>query len=247
MTYNVGNGLASPARLVTFLRASGADVVGLQEVNAAQAGAIVDGTSDVYPYQIVRGTGFSGRGLLSRHPIGKHEWLCLVPDRPDLRVAVDLLGASVQLVVAHPPPPRLRRTGVVFDAVTIAQIDRLAETVSGSVPVILLGDFNMTMRHPSYARLVAAGFVDAYRAAGVGRGATFPVRPGRMRRLNHRLSWVPLPPIVRVDYVWHTTDFATLNAWVGAGAGSDHLPVLARLALVDDAVAPAHHDDAVAC
>ena len=40
MTFNVGNGLAKPARLVAALRICDADVVGLQELNAEQAEAI---------------------------------------------------------------------------------------------------------------------------------------------------------------------------------------------------------------
>lgn len=88
----------------------------------------------------------------------------------------------------------------------------------------------MTPRHSRYAAMLAVGLVDAHRAAGLGHGATFPLRPGRTRRLNHRLSWVPLPPLVRLDDVWRTPDLSTLAAWVGAAAGSDHLPVLARLA-----------------
>jgi vancomycin resistance protein VanJ len=38
--------------------------------------------------------------------------------------------------------------------------------------------------------------------------------------------------VARVDYIWHTPDLVALEAWVGADAGSDHLPVLARLAPV---------------
>ena len=37
LTYNVGNGLAKPERLAAFLRESDADVIGLQEIDAAQA------------------------------------------------------------------------------------------------------------------------------------------------------------------------------------------------------------------
>jgi endonuclease/exonuclease/phosphatase (EEP) superfamily protein YafD len=235
MSFNVGNGLVPPRRLVAMLRQSGADIVGLQEVNAAQAAAVAREAVESYPYQAVRGSGFSGRGLLSRYPIVAHEWLELVPDRPDLRITVDLCGRPTAIVVAHPQPPRLRLRGMAFDTVTAAQIDRLALIAVTAAPAVLLGDFNMTPRHPAHARLRAAGLVDAQSVAGSRRGATFPLRPGRSRRWNHRLSWVPLLPVFRVDYVWHTGDLATLGAWVGRGAGSDHRPVLARLAPLNDA------------
>ena len=231
LTYNVGNGLALPGRLVPFLRRSGADVIGLQEVDPVQAAAISAGLRDLFPYQVVRGTGFSGRSLLSRYPILHQDWHELAVNRPDLHAIVDVAGNPVSFVVAHPPPPRFGRRGVVFQPETLAQIDRLAEIVRAAAPGVLLGDFNMTVRHPSYARLVDAGLVDAYREAAGSGGATFPLRPGKLQRVNHRLSWVPLPAFTRVDYVWHTPELRPLDAWVAHGAGSDHRPVFARLAL----------------
>jgi endonuclease/exonuclease/phosphatase (EEP) superfamily protein YafD len=48
----------------------------------------------------------------------------------------------------------------------------------------------------------------------------------------HRLiSWLPLLPMLRVDYIWHTESLRALQAWVGADAGSDHLPVLAKFSM----------------
>jgi endonuclease/exonuclease/phosphatase family metal-dependent hydrolase len=229
MTYNVGNGLALPETLARYVRSSGADIVGLQEVSEEQAEAVAQATSDIYPYLVMRGTGFSGRGLLSRYPITESDWLPLASDRPDLRAVVEISGQPISIFVAHPPPPRLRRRGVVFQPETLAQIDRLAELVVEASPAILVGDFNMTARHPRYAHLAASGLVDSFREAGSGRGATFPLRAGQTQRFNHRLSWVPLPALARIDYVWHTGDLRSLDAWVERGAGSDHLPVFARL------------------
>jgi vancomycin resistance protein VanJ len=232
MTFNVGNGLATPELLVRLLRHSGADVIGLQELSAEQADAVDRLARDRYPYRIVRGTGFEGRGLLSRHPIAEQEWMHLIPHRPDLRAVVEVDGRPVTIFVAHPPPPKVSRQGVIFDPETIAQIDQLAENVAGTAPALLLGDFNMTARNPKYAHLVASGLIDAFEAAGTGRGATFPTRPGRIRTMNHRMTWMPLPPVGRVDYIWVTPEFELQRAWVGrANAGSDHLPVLARVIL----------------
>jgi len=42
---------------------------------------------------------------------------------------------------------------------------------------------------------------------------------------------MPMLPFLRVDYIWSTPDLTALAAWLGEDAGSDHLPVLARLAI----------------
>jgi vancomycin resistance protein VanJ len=231
MTYNVGNGLVTPAKLVRGLLDSGADIIGIQELASAQADAIVAEVAEAYPFQIVRGTGFSGKSVLSRYPITGHEWIELSPGRPDLRVVVSIGGIEVTIFDAHPPPPRFGRRGVVFDDETLAQLEQLSEVVRQSSPGILVGDLNMTARHPSYARWNDAGLVDAYRSGGVGRGATFPQRPGRIRHFTHPFSWLPLPAVARVDYIWHTQGVETIRSWVGAAGGSDHRPVFAELSL----------------
>ena len=230
MTFNVGNGLITPGRLTTLLRASTADLIGLQEVNASQEKALAL-VADLYPFQASRGTGFSGRALLSRHPIVDVDWLDFSDNRPDLRAVVGLPGAPITVLVAHPRPPRPRLRGVIFDAQTVAQIEQLIAIASSSAPALLLGDFNLTPRNPAYARLLASGLVDAFLTAGMGHGSTFPLRTGRTRWGSLPLSWVPLPSFARIDYIWHTPDLVTERAWVGRRGGSDHRPVLARLFL----------------
>ena len=233
MTLNVANGLASPTRLAALLRACGADVVGLQEVAASQAATIAREVGDAYPHQALYPTGFSGKGLLSRYPLADVEQLHVYPERPDLRGVVTVSGRDVGVVVGHPPPQRLRRGRFAHDDHASEQIERLARLTVERAPAILLGDFNMTERHPGYARLLAFGLVDAYRAAGGGRGYTVPTRLGQSERRAHRLSWLTLVPFLRFDYIFHTMQFQATAAWVGANCGSDHLPVLARLVMRD--------------
>jgi len=231
MTYNVGNGLADPGLLATLLKKTAADVVGLQELAAAQAEVLAVDLADLYPYQLLAPTGFSGKGLLSRFPLLYQEQLQLYPGRPDIRAAVDVNGIPLGVLVVHPPPPRLVGSRITFDAATLAQLDALADLAIEHAPSVLLGDFNMTRRNRSHARFMAAGLADAFAVAGTGRGWTLPVRLGHATRFNHRLQGLPLRPVARVDYIWYTAPLHAEAAWVGPDAGSDHLPVLARLAL----------------
>jgi len=234
MTFNVGNGLADPGRLAALLLETEADIVGLQELAGVQAELLADVLGGLYPYQVLVPTGFSGKGLLSRFPFVHHEQLQLYPGRPDLRAAVDIHGSSLGVFVVHPPPPRLSGSRITFDTATLAQLDSLADLAIAHAPSVLLGDFNMTRRNPRHARFVAAGLADAFAVAGTGRGWTLPVRLGHAARFRHRLHGLPLRPVARVDYIWYTPPLRAEAAWVGQDAGSDHLPVLARLALSTD-------------
>jgi vancomycin resistance protein VanJ len=219
MTYNVGNGLAPPLLLVQALRESAADIIGLEEVTAAQAEAMRQNLSDIYPHQILNGMGIPGKGILSRYAIVDSTQLELHPARPDLRGFVEMEGRELQIIVAHPPPPRIHRTGIHPTKEARQQFELLLQAAVGGEPTILLGDFNMGDRQAQYATLKAAALSDAFREAGVGSGVTFPRRRGRVR----------LVPMMRIDYIWYTQHVRATRAWVGKDAGSDHLPVLAQM------------------
>jgi vancomycin resistance protein VanJ len=231
MTFNVGNGLAQPSRLVRLLHQLELDIIGLQELAPAQAEAIARELSARYPYQVLNPHGFAGKGLLSRYPVLAAEQLPLYPGRPDLRVVVDVDGIRLTVLVAHPPPPRLQRSGLRFDPATLRQLDALARLAVDHAPTVLLGDLNLTRRNPAYARFAAAGLADAFAVAGTGRGWTLPRRVGQAASFDHGLHALPLRPVARVDYIWYTSALQAEAAWVGPDGGSDHLPVLARLVL----------------
>jgi endonuclease/exonuclease/phosphatase (EEP) superfamily protein YafD len=186
----------------------------------------------VFPYQALHPAGFAGKGLLSRYPHLAEERLTLYPSRPDLHTIIDIGGMLLTVIVAHPPPPQLCRRGLVFPNSAAAQIEALAGRVIAGAPALLMGDLNFTPRHPFYRRLSLMGLHDSFGGAGQGRGWTLPTRIGPSSRLNHWFHWVPLPPVVRIDYIWHTAPITTQAAWVGPDAGSDHLPVLARLRIM---------------
>lgn len=231
LTYNVGNGLAEPRRLVDLLARARTDLVGLQELAPSQAEVLAADLASVYPYQVLAPGGFSGKGVLSRFPILSDEELHLYPGRPDLRVMADLGGTTLQVLVAHPPPPRLTGVRFGFDPQAAAQLAVLAELALEHSPSLLLGDFNMTPRNPVYARFLAAGLVDAFAVGGAGRGWTLPRRVGNAARFQLGFHRVPLRPVARVDYIWCTPGVQPEAAWVGDDGGSDHLPVGARLVL----------------
>jgi endonuclease/exonuclease/phosphatase family metal-dependent hydrolase len=234
MTYNVGAGLADPSRLVDVLRRSGADMIGLQELAPEQGAALADQLREEYPHQVLHPIGIPGKGIISRFPVQETELLELHPGRPDLQAAVEAPGGVLTVIVAHPPPPRFGRNRVHQTALTDQQIAEIAAVATRGYPAVLLTDFNRVGWQSAYRQLRNLGLIDAFGAAGQGLGFTLPTRLSHLAYRGHPLGEVALPPLLRVDYVWHTAHFRTMRSWIGGNAGSDHLPVLATLERVDE-------------
>lgn len=100
-------------------------------------------------------------------------------------------------------------------------------------PLIFAGDLNATDQNEAHAILVCT-MHDAWGDAGWGLGHTFPGEPtpdvGGSRPV---VLGIPVPKwLVRIDYIFHSDAFVTLDARLGPGdAGSDHRPVVATLAM----------------
>jgi endonuclease/exonuclease/phosphatase (EEP) superfamily protein YafD len=233
MTYNVGAGLAHPLRLVEMLRASNADIIGLQELAPEQGAAIAERLRGEYPHQVLHPTGIPGKGIISRFALHETGLLDLHPGRPDLQAVVDAPDGDLTVIVAHPPPPRFGRNRVRQSLLTNEQITSIAAAATGGSPAVLLTDFNRVGWQAAYRQLRASGLIDAFGTAGRGMGFTLPTRVSHLAYRGHPLGDLPLPPLLRVDYVWHTAHFRATDSWIGHHAGSDHLPVLAELERVN--------------
>jgi endonuclease/exonuclease/phosphatase (EEP) superfamily protein YafD len=102
------------------------------------------------------------------------------------------------------------------------QIARLLEILEAETyPFIVAGDFNTSDQAVIYGEL--AGYMrDSFREAGWGLGGSWPVSQSR---------GLPafIPPLVRIDYIWHSDHFRAVEALQGPPRGSDHLPLLVTL------------------
>jgi endonuclease/exonuclease/phosphatase family metal-dependent hydrolase len=231
MTANVGAGRASDAAIARAVRASAADIVAFEELPHAQASRLRRALHDRYPTVAVFGDGNEGRGIFSRYPMRSAQVVEIAAGRPDCVAEIEIGSQVLTVVVAHPRPQRLRRTGLLFDFPSLRQFLRLARMTREAAPAVMVGDLNMSPRHPGYQRIEALGLVDAYAAKGAGRGLTFPTRLGFAPRAGEPRALSRMLPVVRFDYIWCTPDITVLRAWIGPDAGSDHAPVLARLRL----------------
>lgn len=211
--------------LEQIIRDAAPDIVALQELSAASAD-IMRALEDVYPHQALhpQADPNEGQGIISRYPIIADEYW-EYPEVPHTlghqRVEIDFDGTTLVMYNVHPWPPLAWEAGYNDDSHRLVLQDITERTFAETLPLILVGDFNMTDKFEEHARLEER-FTDSYLAAGDGVGYTFP-----------NFKFRPLPAVLRLDYVWHSDHFQSVESqvWPESG-GSDHAPVVSTLAFV---------------
>ncbi|NLK07494.1 MAG: hypothetical protein GX316_02200 [Firmicutes bacterium] len=235
MTYNIhhGKGLSGELdleKIAAVIKASKADIVGLQEVdrNFGERSNFQDqpellahylGMHYVYGESLKvrhlrpgRGVGYYGNLLLSRYPILESEVLRLPnrlgnEPRTALRAVVDIPNIGPTAVwVTHLGLSAVERE---------AQAKRLLEAIEKeSLPSLLMGDFN-ALAGSIEIRTLKAQLEDVASTFGLEGLGTFYGDPAK--------------PRPRIDYIWTDQDLKAESYEVISSKASDHLPVTARL------------------
>lgn len=225
MSYNLHqgygmSGMQDLEALADTIEATGADVVGLQEV---ARGWVIDGSTDMLGWLAHRlraavawapaADASFGNAILSRRAIAARGWAPLpragVPMRRSALWAVLDLGDGERLLVVNAHLHHLEAEGQV----RVVQVEALARLWGGRAPAVVLGDLNARPGAPELAVLERAGLRDAFRLAGRGDGFTF--RADR--------------PYERIDYIWITPDLAARDFEVAPGTASDHRGIAVTL------------------
>jgi endonuclease/exonuclease/phosphatase family metal-dependent hydrolase len=240
MTANLAAGLAPDDQVVAAIHRERPHIVAFQELVSEQATRLERALHHDYAHTSFIADGNEGRGILSRFPIAWAHPMEISEGRPDVVALIDVHGQDLFVVVAHPRPQKMTMSGLFFSFGSKRQILRLGQITTDAPTGILLGDLNMSPRHPGYARLRDLGLVDAYAAKGEGAGNTFPTRVSSLRKRADRLARQKVPPLVRFDYIFCTPNIDIDSAWIGTDTGSDHAPVLAKLRL--PALDPSNRD-----
>lgn len=199
------------------------DIVGLAEVDEAW----LDGLSALhaeYPYSVLRPQHDAhGLALFSRLPIHELETSPYVEDgiQTAIMVEVEMPLEQATLTLAHPMSPvtpgkATRRNVQLRKIATLIEGDRNEEQ-------ILIGDLNITPWSPFYAPLEDGATL--FNAA-VGRGY-WPTWP----TWTMGFSVLQIP----IDHCLLSDGFQVQQYRIGAGIGSDHLPLVVDIAK-DDAV-----------
>jgi endonuclease/exonuclease/phosphatase family metal-dependent hydrolase len=245
MTNNVWRLNPTPEDVAQMALASLPDVGFLQEVQLSTQGDALEVLTSEYPYQTqlvdeIRLSMYKAVNItLSRYPFVESEQVALdLPDMPFIyRNVIEFNGERIALYNAHlitpfTEDPRLPVGDSYFAKVALGyddhernqQIDTLLAYLQNEpYPFIIAGDFNLSDLSMTYAGMIGQ-LHDSFIEGGNGLGNSWP---------EARALGLPafLPPLVRMDYIWHSDGLQTVRAWQSEFVGSDHLPLFAEFAL----------------
>ena len=200
------------------IEATGAEVVGLQEVSR---GWYVNGSTDMLawlqrrlrmPHARFAGASDAiwGNAVLSRYPIVGGEVVRLPREgvplaRNAMRVSLALgAGRRLDVVVTH----LHHLEGPDGTRVRLAQLPRLLELAAGRPATVLLGDFNAEPGSAEIGLVRGAGLTDAFVAGGGAQA--------------DELTWPSDRPERRIDYLWLSPDLGDSGFAATDGTASDH-------------------------
>jgi endonuclease/exonuclease/phosphatase family metal-dependent hydrolase len=215
VTVNVLCGRADAEAVVALVRRTDADVLFLQEVTEDVVTRLRQaGLDDLMPRKIAELRGSSlGSGIYSRFPLS--EGPLLAPAYAAQPTAVLELpgGEAVELGCVHPRAP------LPPSPVAVGRWRRELAVLPppGELPRVLAGDYNATLDHAPFRRLLRLGYADA--AVQVGNALT--------------PTWGPLgkPAVITIDHVLVDRRCAVLASSVHAVPGTDHRAVYAEIRL----------------
>ena len=217
VTANVLMDNSAVPELADELLGSGADVILLQEITPEIAATLrTTPLWTAYPERVADPLpGFHGSLILSRLPIVEGRAID-VAGRPMTRADIRTAAGTVRIVDVLAVAP-------VNDENTsfwLAQMEAMAAmTAPAGAALVMAGDFNATLDHAPFQRILATGKRDAFLEAGSGYGATWP-------------SWRgPIVPVMRLDHVLVGDGVTVVSVADQVSAGSDHRRLVAELAL----------------
>lgn len=211
VTANVRYRNRDHARFVEWLRAHPADLVVVQEVTAEWAEILASQAAYPYRYLLSRPDPY-GIGVLSRWPLESVTPVDLAGDGlPSLTGIAVIEGRPLRFVGLHTHWPVLPALARARDL----SLERTAALVRDeSLPVLVLGDLNLTPYAPAFARLL---------------------EQARLRDALAGPRWQPTwwagfwPLALRIDHVLVSRGLCVEHAAVAEAIGSDHRPVVVRL------------------
>jgi endonuclease/exonuclease/phosphatase (EEP) superfamily protein YafD len=218
LTANLLFGRAAAEVVVELVGRQDADVLFVQELTDEAAARLQRaGLGDLLPHRVTQPTPHRTRGsIYARYPLGGGP-LAAPVSAARCTARLDLpSGQSVQLACIHAAPPKPPWSP---DATARWRSQLSALPAPGDSPRILAGDFNATLDHAQFRRLLRRGYLDAASQVGNGLSPTWGPQSGR------RLA------LLAIDHVLIDRRCAVLTTSAHWLTGSDHRALYAELRL----------------
>ncbi|CBN54043.1 hypothetical protein OSCI_510002 [Kamptonema sp. PCC 6506] len=151
--------------------------------------------------------------IYSKFPLENRELKIFSLGRKVVSTDVRVQGKIISILAVHPSVPT-RQKSFIDRNKQLAAIGEYAAQIKN--PVVVVGDFNVTMWSPFYKSMVKTGGLRNARS-GFGILPTWPT--------NKPLLYIP------IDHCLITKDIQVLNIRTGRKIGSDHLPLITDLAI----------------
>lgn len=214
LVVNIHVGMVDTAPLLALIERESPDVIGIIELSSSVAQRLVVLDTRYPAHQAAARDDPFGIGVWSRLPLAGID----IVDSPplghpslQLRFARPELG---RLWLTHPFPP----LGALATRWRDAQMAFIAEQVGGDPMALVAGDFNATPWSASYREFRRrTGLLDS--AAGY-----WPWPTWFGENVAGRVLAVP------IDHLFHGSGWQVLERHIGADIGSDHRPLIVRLA-----------------
>ncbi|XWK91252.1 MAG: endonuclease/exonuclease/phosphatase family protein [Phormidium sp.] len=233
LSLNCGWYKTSSENLSNLIQKEQPNIVFLQEIVLKHTKRAFVWLKETYPYQ----AGEPPVAILSKYPILSTENLNLaghqeVQQRAIIKVnqqdiVVYNMSASSPWIRLEKILPFLSIPSYDYSERTAEIQDLLQRIKKETLPVIVVGDFNMTDQSQDYNKLTEI-LQDAFQKSGFGFGFTWPhgwelsfLIENSQQKLNY--------PIFRIDYIWYSQHFGSHYAKVLPATGSEHLPIEAEI------------------
>lgn len=208
MLINVNTRLGDADRVKAVICAANPDILVLEEISSRWMSELT-WLTNAYPYALVqpREDNF-GIGLYSKLPLSDAEIVYIgEADVPSILATVSAAHTNLRVIATHPLPPG----GQEYSQWRNEQLERLPDYIRSPLPVLLLGDLNVTPWNYYFRRLLArADLRDSSRGFGV------------------QTSWPNYNPFLRIpiDHCLHSADISIVMRRIGESVASDHYPVI---------------------
>lgn len=224
MTFNLSSNNEEVEAVLAEIREAQPDVLLLQEYTGSWQDALHEKLTQTFPFHLFvvkrdipfRLAVFSRREIDRSADHARDRVFQLGQYYPwQHRIVIHIADKPVALYNVFLIPPS-RPNSATINRLQVAEL--LEKLSQEPLPAIVAGDFNFTHRSPQGKAMEKAGFIDAHAQAGKGRGGTWSNHP--------KIKWLPA---LRFDHIYLSKGLACVEIHNGQPAGSDHLPVIAKI------------------